>query len=57
MPNYLINYNIYGTIEVTAKDKESAKALVSKIQKHELMEHISDEIDTGSLEIGTIEKL
>lgn len=57
MPNYLINYNIYGTIEVTAKDKESAKALVSKIQKHEWMEHISDEIDTGSLEIGTIEKL
>lgn len=54
---YNVNFNIYSSIEIEAKNKEEAADKVYNLPMSELLNIIKEEIDAGNLDIGTIEKI
>lgn len=54
---YDVNFNIYTSITVEADSREEAEEMFCNFTKEEISEAISDSIDDGGVDLGTIELL
>lgn len=56
LKNFDVNWNLYGVIEVSAKNEEDAREKVDAMDNDKILKFITDEAYAGGFEIGTVEE-